>query len=1126
MQRLCVLCGTVAYLALPPSSPADVPEPVQDELKASRRAVMPLEAGWADPPRMARTRAWWWWLNGNVTTEALSRDLAEMQAKGLGGANIIDAGGADQRGNRQVPHGPDFASAEWRRLFLHALHEADRRGLEMGFNITSGWNLGGPGVQPQEAAKRLTWSEATVVGGRDIQSELSMPVTHAGFYRDVAVIAFPLPDTGNNTPSSAIAASSSQPGHPARHAIDGDQETFWVSGGVQPGEGPTAEQPQWLELCFDRPVAASRVVVQGRPGYGPKRCRLESASPAGGAERLAEFELKTDERKSVTFDRFTSERFRLVILDANDPKHPHAPRNVQIVAWALYDDDRSLIARDPAIARISDFEQKAYHKYPGGFTASEAWHLLETVEDKPGEPVCRAAGVVDVTNHMAADGTLHWDAPRGMWRVLRFGYTLSGARVSTHSENWGGWAIDYLERDAFDSYWQRVVAPILAEAGPLVGRSLKFLHTDSWELGPVNWTAKMPRQFHRLRGYPMTPYMPALAGYVVESREVSTRFLNDFRRTLADLIAENKYATFAEYAHRHGLGIHPESGGPHAAPIDALQCLARSDIPMGEFWARAETHRVQDFQRLFVKQAGCAAHIYGRRLVLAEAFTSIGPQWEQAPSDLKPVFDRVACEGLNLTMLHTFDCSPQAMGIPGQAYFAGTHINPNVTWWNQAGAFISYLNRCHFLLQQGLPVADVLYFYGENVPSFVRLKRDDPAGVLPGYDYDVINAEALLTRTTVDGQGRVALTDGTAYPLLVLPEHDAISLKTLQHVAKLVAAGATVVGRRPEKPFSLTGYPPADDEFRALADQVWGRVQKDTGMGRRFGRGRVFATTGLRARKVLETLGVEPDFTYATTGNDALLDYIHRTTDEAEIYFVANRRERPIEAEASFRVAGRQPELWDPVTGDRREAHAFRQREQRTIVPLRLPPNGSIFVLFRRAISPEASGPAGHNFDALQRVADVTGPWQVSFDPKWGGPESVRFERLIDWTSHPEAGIRYYSGTATYNTRFDFPGAPRGRDRRIMLDLGEVKDVAEVKLNDRTLGVVWTKPFRVEITDVVRPTDNRLVVHVINLWPNRIIGDQRAPPDRRYTRTNITKFKADSPLRPAGLLGPVTLLAP
>jgi len=1085
---------------------------------------MDLEAGWANPPRIARTRCWWWWLNGNVTAEAITRDLEQMKAKGLGGANVIDAGGAEQRGNRQVPHGPDFASPEWRRLFVHALREADRLGLELGFNIQSGWNLGGPTVTPEQAAKRLTWSEIDVRGGEAIAVGLPMPAVRDDFYRDAAVVAFPLPEQADRSVGYRLAASSGQESHPAEHAVDGDPATFWVSDGARAAQGPAPARPEWLEFRFDAPVEADRLTVIPRPGYGPKQCRLEVATGQDEPATLVEFSMEAEKPKTVDFAPTSADRFRLVIVDAFDPRFPDAPRNVQVAEWSLGAGGRNLTLPQTPAGRIDHYRQKAYDRYPGGFTATAAWHLLEAGPERTGDPACRSEEVVVLTDRLEEDGTLRWDAPPGRWRVLRFGYTLSGSEVSTHSEGGGGLAIDYLDRGAFDAYWQAVMEPILAEAAPYVGRSLQFLHTDSWELGPVNWTARMPEQFRRLRGYAIGRWLPALAGYVVDDRARSTRFLNDFRLTLADLIAEGKYGTFSEFAHRRGLGIHPESGGPHAAPIDALKCLGRNDVPMGEFWARSQTHRVEDWQRLFVKQPACAAHVYGRRLVLAEAFTTIGPQWERDPRDLKPVFDRVACEGLNLTMFHTFDCSPKEMGLPGQAYFAGTHVNPNVTWWDQAGAFVDYLNRCHFLLQQGLFVADVLYFYGENIPAFVRLKRDDPAGVLPGYDYDVINAEALLTRASV-AEGRIVLPDGMSYRLLVLPDHDAIGHATLERIAELVEAGATVVGRRPQKPLGLPAAPDDDARFESLVDRLWGDGDAGPIAEHRCGQGRVI--WGKTARQVLEAEGVGPDFGYDAEREDALLDYIHRATDEAEIYFVANRNERWERADCRFRVVGRLPELWDPLSGETREARAFRQESGATVVPLEFPPNGSLLVVFRRAIARDAAGPARQNFAPCQETSRLPGPWTVAFDPAWGGPESVQFDDLVSWSERPEPGIRFYSGAAVYETRFDLAPAESkalAAGSRILLDLGEVKNVAEVRLNGRRLGVVWTLPFRVDLTDAVGPADNRLEIKVVNLWPNRLIGDEHLPPEERRTSTNITKFTKDSPLLPSGLLGPVAIL--
>jgi hypothetical protein len=949
-------------------------EALRPALRTSFAPAMALEEGWSRPPREARTRCWWWWLNGNVTKDAITRDLEAMRAQGLGGANVIDAGGAEQRGNRQVPHGPDFASPAWRELFLHALCEADRLDLELGFNIQSGWNLGGPTVEPRDAAKKLTFVELDVDGGRLIDQRLRPPRAVADYYQDAALVAVPLP----------------------------------------------AE-----------------------------------------AER--------------------------------------------------------------ELARVERFRMRAYYEYPGSFIAGDASHLLEVAPVSARQAPIAGDAVLDIASSLDADGRLHWQAPPGRWRLLRIGYTLAGSRVSTNSEGWDGWAIDYLDRPAFETYWRDVIAPMLDEAGPLVGRSLRYVHTDSWELGPVNWTPRMPERFRELRGYELARYLPALAGYVVDDAETTTRFLNDFRRTLADLIAESKYATFAEHAHARGLGIHPESGGPHAAPVDALLCLGRSDMPMGEFWARSRTHRVRDFERFFIKQPASAAHIYGRRQVLAESFTSIGPHWEEDPQSLKPEFDRAACEGLNLVVLHTLDCSPESMGVPGQAYFAGTHINPRVTWWKHADAFFGYLNRCQFLLQQGLPAADVLYFYGENVPSFVRLKRDDPAHVLPGYDYDVINLEAILERTRVEG-GQIVLPDGVRFELLVLPRGDSYGLAALERIAALVEAGARVVGPQPSRPIGLSRSVEEERRFRELADRLWS--PRGGGSG---------AITDVPAREALAAAGVAPDFEVrgvaeASDGaaeNEAAVDFIHRRTSEGDVYFLANRRDERTAFDASFRMSGRQPELWNPVTSERRDAAAFAQADGRTVVPLELPAGGSVFVVFRRAIAPNARGIAQTNEPQLAPLVRVAGPWSVTFDERWGGPaEMVEFQQLDDWSTRPEEAIKYFSGSAVYRTTFELPADfnASAAGGRTLIGLGRVENVAAVRVNGKPLGVAWTEPFRVEATGVLQPRRNALEVEVTNLWPNRLIGDARMPREQRLTTTNITKFTADSPLLPSGLLGPVEIL--
>jgi hypothetical protein len=969
IRLLSRMFASTAVLCMFPASVtfAEILPAIHDEYNATLRAQVPLEQGWNNPPRLARTRVWWWWLNGDNDKSTITRDLEAMKANGIGGANIIDAGGDNQEGNRRVPHGPDFGSKEWRELFSHAVAEAERLGLELGFNIQSGWNLGGPKVPIEESSKRVSFSKTPVTGGAVLDVALAQPPSNAGFYRDVAVLAVPL----------------------------------------------------------------------GKPsGTG--------ARPSGG---------------------------------------------------------------------IKNLDQKAYFAYPGSFTGTESWHLIEDAPDSAADMVRRPEQVVDVTPLMDESGRLRWQAPAGNWEILRLGYTASGSHVSTHSENAGGHCIDYLDRKTLDSYWTRTLDPIFAEVKPYLGKSLRFLHTDSWELGPVNWTRNMPDEFKRLRGYDIKPFLPVLAGHIIGDRATSTRFLNDFRRTLADLMAGNKYVGFSEKAHALGLGIHPESGGPHAGPMDALRNLGISDVPMGEFWSTSPRHRVKDFQRFYVKQTTSAAHTYGRRVSLAEAFTNIGRHWQHDPRSLKATFDRAACEGHNLTMWHTFAASPKERGMPGSAYFAGEHFNPNVTWWTQGKAFIDYMNRCHFLLQQGLGTSDVLHFYGENVPAFVRLKRDDPAKCLPGYDYDVIDMRALMERTAVDASGNIVLPEGTSYRLLSLVPRDAISLPALEHVAELVQQGATMVGPRPKLQFSLTGGKAADDRFSALCDKLWGKKTSGTN---RHGKGRVIQ--GMTTREVLQADQVPQDFAWTGGDADTFIDFIQRRTDDTRIYFVANRNDRAENVELRFRVTGRVPEFWDPVTGVRKDATDFREENGTTVIPYPMHGEQAFFVLFRKPV-PAGGFKRAPNVAKLSSAQELTGPWEVSFDPAWGGPESITFDSLADWTSRPEEGIRHYSGSGIYQKTFS-ASAHQGP---VFLDLGNVESLCEVKLNGHDLGVLWSAPFRVEITGKLKSGENRLDVKVVNVWANRIIGDSKLPESQRRTRTNITKLTKDTPLEPSGLLGPVRL---
>ncbi len=780
------------------------------------------------------------------------------------------------------------------------------------------------------------------------------------------------------------------------------------------------------------------------------------------------------------------------------------------------------------------------------------------------------ASRIDLTSRLHADGHLAWQVPEGHWVILRSGYTLTGhpwSRWWAYPQHYpqgdtfeggDGYEIDYLSTRALDDHFQHLGIPIL-DAVKKAGGELAYFWSDSWECGKLTWTQDMAEQFRRCRGYDLAPFLPVLAGYTVADSAVSARFRDDFDRTIQDLIAENFYGHFRELCHAHGVKVGNEAAGPNdIPPIDALRNLGTCDIPAGEFWVNGHRRAQHGYNtdrslRLNLKQTATAAHVYGRREAMAEAFTMMdgdATHWALGPSDLKPYANDAFCEGINRLMLHQSTCQPPSDGKPGYEFCAGQHFTPNITWWERSPAFFTYLARCQHMLQQGLLAADVCFSLGERPPLLAPPKYLIPS-LGAGFDADYANPDVLLHRMSVK-DGRIVLPDGMSYRLLVLqnctsPVQEicdrvgayqglkvsatpsaAMSVDVARTILRLIMAGATVVGAPPTQSAGLTGHPTCDAELRAVADSIWGDLDGVARTERRLGKGRII--WGKTPREILLADGVLPDVTYTGQADDPeQCDFIHRTAGNAEIYFVINRTDHIITKDFTFRVAGKRPELWDPVTGEATEARAYRQAQGTTTVPLELDAFGSYFVVFRSPIAAGPSGDAQMHAPRLKDVRQVHGPWKVSFDTAWGGPAWVTFPSLVSWTDREESGIRYYSGTAVYRTTFQHKRRmrPEGKGGALILDLGDVKDVAAVRLNGRDLGVLWCAPWRVDITDAVRSGTNTLEVEVTNLWVNRVIGDLNLPADRRITRTH-DGFRFDfltgkTPLARSGLFGPVRM---
>lgn len=788
------------------------------------------------------------------------------------------------------------------------------------------------------------------------------------------------------------------------------------------------------------------------------------------------------------------------------------------------------------------------------------WRKINT---KPKTPTV-ATGVVDLTGKVDAEGNLSWTVPAGNWTILRFGY----AAMDGHEFD-----VDILDPKAVEGHYNRMGKALVKDAGPLAGKTLTHFYSVSWEGAIPTWTGNFDAYFKKYRGYAPRNFMAVLAGMTIKNNETTQRFLNDYYKTLGDCFRENFYGTLRRLSNKDGIKWHSESGGPWTRRLptfknaDQLAFLGNNDMPQGEFWYPG---------RYMNRQPAMAAHVYGRRLAATEAFTHMRRHWDVYPALLKPCADTTFCDGINQFIWHTFTASPPELGKPGSEYFAGTHVNPNVTWFQQLGPMLDYLGRCQQMLRQGHYVADVCCYVGDapyqHWGRFKTWRGGSFLQVGPGNTYDLITTGALVDRMSVE-DGDLVLPDGMRYRVLVIDlAIGTIPPQVMQKLVDLAKAGATIVlgDMRASKAPGLEHYPACDKEIARLTNELWGpakmerskdkksKARKPT--SRKLGKGTIFTDTTLA--EVFKRKGIQPDF-------QGPWDYTHRHDNDTEIYFVDGEGT----ANCTFRVSGKKPELWDPVTGEVRDAIEWRATDDgRTIVPLSLPHNGSIFVLFRQSAEEphlvSVIKPSGVSDDTLDVVSldkdrlrlniwqageytlkdsqgktaklnlndlyqaiGLTGPWQINFVPGVGEPFSAKFEQLSPWDKSEDIRIKHFSGTATYVKTFKLNAAQA--QGLVRLQLGTVKDIATVRLNGKSLGIVWTAPWSVDLTGVVKAGKNVLEIDVTNTWVNRLIGDAALPPEKRLTKTNILLQKgkrnfpgwkgyaSEDPLETSGLLGPV-----
>ena len=819
--------------------------------------------------------------------------------------------------------------------------------------------------------------------------------------------------------------------------------------------------------------------------------------------------------------------------------------------------------------RIANIDEKAlyvrapYSSQPGVKPFLPAPALFPSL---PQDAVIPANQVIDLSEKMTAGGKLSWNIPPGSWTIMRFGNTSTGATTRPAPVPGLGLESDKLDTTALNAHFDAFIGSLLRDLGPRktnVDGGWRWLHMDSWEMGAQNWSPAFRSEFKRLRGYDLYSYLPVFSGRIVGSLERSERFLWDLRQTAQDLLLKNHALHLKELGRRAGFQISIE-------PYDMTPCADMSlggvaDVPMCEFW-------MYGFNTSFsVLEATSIAHTNGKKVVAAEAFTSSDEEhWLAYPTTMKVLGDWAFSAGVNRFVFHRSQHQPWLNRLPGMTMGPyGVHWERTQTWWDMVPAYHTYLSRCQYMLRQGLSVADVCFLVPEGAPQVFRPPMSAVTGNPPdrlGYNFDGCTPEVVLSNMSVRN-GRLVLPDGMSYRVLVLPERETMTPMLLRRIKKLVEAGATVVGPRVLKSPSLSGFPDCDVEVKKLADELWADVNGTSVTERRLGKGRIVwkqasiksvsspsapaAASGPEQygdydliTSLLSSMGVPPDFE-----SDVALRYAHRQDAGNDIYFIANPSNQIVSAQCKFRVDGKRPQLWDAVTGEVRDLPEYLVRDGRTVIALRFEPAQSCFVIF--GASAEKDKSPERNYPNIPVAGTIEGPWNVSFDPQLGGPKNVRFELLEDWSTRAEVGIKYFSGTAVYRKTFDMPEFQRATNKppRFWLDLGRVFNMARVRLNGRDLGVVWCAPWRVEITDAIHKSGNLLEVEVVNLWPNRLIGDEFQPPDAeygkggnllrwpdwllkneprpskgRYTFATWRHFTKDSPLLPSGLVGPVRLL--
>ena len=1025
---------------------------------------------------------YWYWIGDDISKEGITKDLEAMKEAGIGGAFIGNINPNEKDG--KVP----ILSEDWWDHMVHAVNEGKRIGVDIGSFNCPGWSQsGGPWVKPEMAMRYMTYSEALVKGGKQVNIKLPKPKEE---FQDSYVLAFPSIAKEKNVLSLKNASIKTTP-------------TITNANNLMDSDMTSSAEFKRTEINYDIEITGQKAIKANSLRIIPGK---EAFIVEGTISAMIDGEYK--KIKSFLFDRRK--------LDVNVGADVYAPLLIAIpnieskkfkITFVKSNTGGNWSLKELVLSEASgldNYARKTLAKmHPTPFPAwdSYLWETQNNVADNSHKLILN--DVIDISNKMDAEGHLVWDAPEGDWTVQRFGMTPTGTQNSPAAPQGKGYEIDKANKELIKFHYDQFIGEFLRRIPEESKSAFKYVIADSYEMGSQNWTDGYEEKFEAKFGYNPKRYLPVFSGKIVGSVEESERFLWDLRRSVADAVAYEYVGGLKEASNEDNLQTWLENYGHWGFPSEFLMYGGQSDLIGGEFWNEGTLGDIE------CKSASSAAHIYGKPVVSAEAFTAAQRTYVRHPAMLKKRGDWSYTEGVNHMVLHVYIHQPDDTKVPGVNAWFSTEFNRHNTWFKKSKSYFDYLRRNQHVLQQGTYAADVCYFIGENAPIMTGARNPE----LPdGYSYDYINAEVILNRVSIK-DGKFVLPDGMSYSLMVLPPFKTMRPELLTKIEDLVKQGGKIYGAAPEKSPSLQNYPQCDEIVKTISDKMWNSSSNKV---KKYGEG--FIVDGLELQVALTQLNISKDIIF-----DKALPVLwtHRSMPGMEIYFLTNQSDDEINLSPSFRVAGKKPQLWDAMTGTIRPLTEFTEEDGRITVPINMKGNQSWFVVFSNS-DIETTTPYLKNFPEPTIVQTVEAPWTVDFKNKQIGPkEPVSFPKLTNWIAHENKAIKYYSGTASYSSTFNFK--KEGNNKDIFIDLGEVGIMASVKINGIDIGTTWISPFKLNASNAIKEGKNTIVVEVVNVWRNRLTWDKTLPENEKKTWLLVDNITPEETLVTSGLLGPVTI---